>query len=157
MLTSCEKEPIHQLGFLQGRGFLIGIEPVHFSITQVSENINEYLPFEAKKLLGQNIKSIDPYFILEKLTLSSFVKKLSPTALSYFSPVLKLKKDDRKFYLAPSFSGKTLLLELEPVILKSSISDKVSKIIGLILEQKNPDDCMDITIQNIKELIGFSR
>ena len=48
-LTDCDREPIHIPGTIQPFGVLFVLAEPSLTITQVSENVGEHLPFVSKR------------------------------------------------------------------------------------------------------------
>jgi chemotaxis family two-component system sensor kinase Cph1 len=60
-VTDCDREPIHIPGTIQPFGVLFVLAEPSLTITQVSENIGDHLPFGVKEVLGRPLSEmIDP-------------------------------------------------------------------------------------------------
>jgi light-regulated signal transduction histidine kinase (bacteriophytochrome) len=63
-ILQCHTEPIHVLGKIQDRGFLIGIEKEKELITHASENVDSLLLVNANDIIGRNCKILDGLIII---------------------------------------------------------------------------------------------
>src|SRR5919107_495842 len=60
-LTDCDREPIHIPGTIQPFGVLLVLAEPSLTVTQVSDNIGDHLPFRVDDVLGQSLATLlDP-------------------------------------------------------------------------------------------------
>jgi len=59
-LTECAKEPIHIPGSIQPHGFLLALSEPSLTITQVSQNVQDYLHASPADLLGKCLSDFLP-------------------------------------------------------------------------------------------------
>lgn len=59
-LTSCDREPIHIPGAIQPHGALVALSPSDLTVTDLSENADRFLGFEARALLGRGVRALLP-------------------------------------------------------------------------------------------------
>ena len=65
-VTDCDREPIHIPGTIQPFGVLFVLADPSLTITQVSENVGDHLPFRAEEVLGRPLSTIlDPASVAE--------------------------------------------------------------------------------------------
>jgi two-component system, chemotaxis family, sensor kinase Cph1 len=65
-LTDCDREPIHIPGMIQPFGVLFVLAERSLTITQVSENVGEHLPFRVEEVLGRQLSTVlDPASVAE--------------------------------------------------------------------------------------------
>jgi light-regulated signal transduction histidine kinase (bacteriophytochrome) len=57
-LTDCDREPIHIPGTVQSFGVLFVLAEPSLTITQVSDNIGEHLPFRVEEVLGRQLSTM---------------------------------------------------------------------------------------------------
>ena len=57
-LTDCDREPIHIPGTIQPFGVLFVLAEPSLTITQVSENVGEHLPFGVEQVLGRPLSTM---------------------------------------------------------------------------------------------------
>lgn len=156
-LLGCETEPIHVLGRIQSRGFLLGVEKLTGTITHVSENLAHFFPLKADEMLGKKIKMLEPYFLSPGFKLTTYFKKIIAQDIqkSVSPPEVILNK--KVYYLLHFVTEDTMVFELEPVLSNSAQSEKVSEILADILNQSSLTDIMQCAVKQIKSLIGFNR
>lgn len=56
-LTSCDLEPIHEIGSVQAAGFLIAVDP-DWRVTRASANCSQYLGQPIEEILGANLGTL---------------------------------------------------------------------------------------------------
>ena len=60
-VTDCDREPIHIPGRIQPFGVLFVLAEPSLTITQVSENVGDHLPFRVEEVLGRPLSTMmDP-------------------------------------------------------------------------------------------------
>ena len=57
-LTNCDREPIHLIGSVQPFGFLIAVTSNSWTVTYVSQSIQDWFDLKADQLLGQPLESV---------------------------------------------------------------------------------------------------
>jgi light-regulated signal transduction histidine kinase (bacteriophytochrome) len=57
-LSQCEQEPIHIPGAIQPHGVLLGIRPDTLTISQVSENVGDWLGLGPDEVLGRPLEEV---------------------------------------------------------------------------------------------------
>ena len=65
-VTDCDREPIHIPGTIQPFGVLFVLAEPSLTITQVSENVGDHLPFRVEEVLGRPLSTMmDPASVAE--------------------------------------------------------------------------------------------
>jgi light-regulated signal transduction histidine kinase (bacteriophytochrome) len=60
-VTDCDREPIHIPGTIQPFGALFVLAEPSLTVTQVSENVGDHLPFRVEEVLGRPLSTMmDP-------------------------------------------------------------------------------------------------
>ncbi|WP_346236401.1 ATP-binding protein [Niabella insulamsoli] len=156
-ILQCHTEPIHISGKIQNRGFLIGIEKDQETISQISENLNDFLPIDAGAVLGQPCHILDSYVEGSDFLFSTYVKEIKNgiKGQNNVYPIINCNGID--YYLIDSYSGNFLIFETEPVLQAGDVSSKIFEIVDTVIGQNSISDIMDAAVSEIKQLIGFER
>ncbi|MCH5717054.1 GAF domain-containing protein [Niabella hibiscisoli] len=156
-ILQCHTEPIHILGKIQDRGFLIGIEKDKEQITHVSENVDSLLSINANDIIGRHCKILDKLIIGPGFLFSRYAASLSKgdESLPNHYPVITC--NDISYYLIHSFSSNYILFETEPVLQDDDVSDKIFEIVDTVIGQNVIADIMDAAVSEIKRITGFER
>lgn len=110
-LTNCDREPIHQIGFIQPIGFLIALSP-DWLVTRLSANAPAYLGRSVQLLLG-----IPFHEVANDQAIHTIRNKLS---LLYGADAverafaLQLQDGGPLFDLAIHMTGRAIVIEAEP-------------------------------------------
>jgi len=158
-LSNCDREPIHIPGRIQSHGFMLAVDSASFNITHVSENCINFIPVEARALLGSSIGQIEQMAglsikngeLLQLIHLGN-AKKSYETINPY-----PLEINGADYYLILSVSAGYCLLEFEPVTLGYDIQNQVGKSVSEILKGKTLRSMLHNTAEEIKEIIGYDR
>lgn len=106
-LENCEDEPIHIPGLIQPHGFLIAANNENGIISVCSENINNYLDFDYKEVLGKDISQIFQEDFINKIEL---FQTGSNSPLMMFDFVIK----ERLFSFTVHNNDSEIIIEGEP-------------------------------------------
>ncbi|ULT45547.1 hypothetical protein KRR40_21215 [Niabella defluvii] len=157
-ILQCHTEPIHILGKIQDRGFLIGIEKDKEQITHVSENVDVLLSINANDIIGRHCKILDQLITGAGFSFSRYAASLckGDESLPSHYPVVTCN-DDASYYLVHSFSSNYLIFETEPVLQEGDVSDKIFEIVDTVIGQNAIADIMDAAVSEIKRITGFER
>ncbi|SEA42676.1 ATP-binding protein [Pedobacter hartonius] len=158
-LTNCDREPIHIPGRIQSHGFVLAVDSASFNITYASENCINFVPLEAKALLGTSIGQFEQMAglsekngaLLQLIHLGNAKKNYE--AINPY-PV---KINGADYYLIISVSTDSCMLEFEPVTLEYDIQNQVGKSISEILKGKTLRSMLHNTAEEIKEIINYDR
>jgi light-regulated signal transduction histidine kinase (bacteriophytochrome)/CheY-like chemotaxis protein len=110
-LTSCDREPIHQIGAIQPVGFLIAIS-FDWLISRVSANSTDFLGGSIQTLLGAPLGDV---FVKDAIhTIRNRLATLrGPDAVERIFAT-RLQQGGALFDVAVHISGSTIILEAEP-------------------------------------------
>ena len=160
-LTNCDKEPIHIPGKIQSHGFMIAVNIDTLIITYISDNINDFLNVESKRLLQQSLSEFENQInlpgkngndqLLQLLKLG-IAKQSFDTINPY--PV---EINGNNYYLIISISGPVYILEFEPITLAYDIQNLIGKSVSNILAGKNIGSLLQNTAEEIKDIIHYDR
>lgn len=158
-LNNCNIEPIRIPGQIQSHGFLIVIDQNQI-IRFYSENIHNYLKLPGVALLGQPISSIEP--IIGKNEPPNFINQLIVFGrINGFDQTNPFQTDiqGQAFHLIVSQSEEYFLLEFEPSHsdLRLDIQKMVGRSISEMLADKNLQNLLNNTAQQIKSIINYDR
>ncbi|ADB36171.1 ATP-binding protein [Spirosoma linguale] len=160
-LTNCEKEPIQWPGFIQSYGFLIAVDPVAFTIWQVSENIEELAGQPVNSLIGQPLVNLQLGDLSGILLHDMLVIAMRSGTPETFNPY-PLKLHGRDWLAIVHRHDGALIMELEPT---SQLYGGLSKPLHTLLSQAMSDiqrsktlaQLLEKTAQQIKQITGFDR
>ncbi|MCX6218666.1 ATP-binding protein [Spirosoma sp.] len=160
-LTNCEKEPIQWPGFIQSYGFLIAIDPVAFTIWQVSENIEGLAGQPVNSLIGQPLVNLQLGDLSGSLLHDMLVIAMRSGTPEAFNPY-PLKLHGRDWLAIVHRHDGALIVELEPT---SQLYGGLSKPLHTLLAQAMSDiqrsktlaQLLEKTAQQIKQITGFDR
>lgn len=112
-LSSCDREPIHQLGAIQPIGFLIAVSS-DFRIVRVSDNVDRYVGRPASDLLGLPLADIFAREAIHALR-NCLVHLYGTDAVErVFGLALLVEGDGRRFDCAVHESTGVIVIEAEP-------------------------------------------
>lgn len=117
-LAADDHEPIHTIGQIQPHGVLLALQEADLTITQISENAQEYLGLPPEMLLGQTVSEIFDAATVELINnlLQDELEDVSP-----FSVILKSRSHPEPpqalptLVATPYHTEQKLVLELEPM------------------------------------------
>ncbi|WP_461148119.1 ATP-binding protein [Spirosoma pulveris] len=160
-LTSCEKEPIQWPGFIQSNGFLIAVDPVAFTIWQVSENVEELAGQPVASLIGQSIAAIQLGDLAGSLIHDILVIAMRSGRPEAFNPY-PVKLRGRDWLAIVHQHDGALIVELEPTgalhgSLSKPIHSLLSQAMSDIQRSKTLSQLLEKTAQQIKQITGFDR
>ena len=157
-LTNCNREPIHVPGKIQSQGFLVGINTHTFTITYVSENIDEFTGFSANSFLNQPITKLEEDLKLQDL-LGSLKQLLKLGQTQNFDTInpLRVNIGSRNYHLVISLSENTYLLEFEPILIQYDIQSAIGSSVSEILGGKKLKSLLESAAFEVKKLIEYDR
>ncbi|WP_114792266.1 ATP-binding protein [Niabella yanshanensis] len=156
-ILQCHTEPIHILGKIQDRGFLIGIEKEKEQVTHASENVNSLLLADANDLIGRHCRILDKLITAPGFLFSHYAASLSKGDVSLPNHYPVVTCNGITYYLIHSFSNNYLIFETEPVLQEGDVSDKIFEIVDTVIGQNIIADIMDAAVSEIKRITGFER
>lgn len=162
-LQTCDTEPIHRIGGVQGTGYFIAFNPRDKKIGVVSQNVEElfkrkYTTYESRRL-GELFSEA----VVERITAAA--KEIEATNRPQYFPMHGMGVDMRSYqaYLY-AFEG-LIALELEPYARAEAIqgvtTDAIQVESGLFIEQlkkrKTLPEAAKLLCKHIRWLTGFQR
>ncbi|RVT81705.1 GAF domain-containing protein [Rhodobacteraceae bacterium CCMM004] len=157
-LTNCDREPIHILGRIQSFGCLLAISP-DWIVNRASSNTAAHLGIAAEDLIGVPLAEVLPPETLHRLR--SQMQTLSQgdgIARIFGFPAVG---DGRPFDIALHRSGRTIVLELEPVSPDRADQAErtlaVQALIGRVMRQDTVDAMAREAARALQTLTGFDR
>lgn len=109
-LTSCDTEPIHEIGSIQPDGALLALDAANLKVTHFSKNLSEYLPRSPENPLGMALG----HLIGDHLSNELQQRELDPAAPHLLRPwFIGLPKDENELVeCLPHRQGNSIILEL---------------------------------------------
>ena len=156
-LTNCDKVPIHLLGRVQSFGFLIAVTK-EWSISHVSKNVSDYIPYNADDLLGKPINNL---FADE--TLHEIKNKLQYLTYGGGAEVLSdvcFNNSEKQFDISVHPSNGNIILDCEPHQGRLTLDDDLAAIRGAANRLKrlpNLDRFYTNTVRFVKLLVEMDR
>jgi two-component system, chemotaxis family, sensor kinase Cph1 len=158
-LTNCDREAIHQPGFIQPHGILFVLQKNDFTILQVSNNTEEFLGISPQYLINKPLNILFSNRQIEEMK----IYLDQPDNLNFCSPIFikKIQQKIHKFncYLHRNDSG--IILELEPLeVTNSSVSELYNLLKKSLVKIKKTSSFTQITeliVQEIREITDYDR
>lgn len=110
-LTTCDQEPVHQIGEIQSVGFLIAIS-ADWNIARASENAENYLGCSASDLLSISLRDVIKAEAVS--TIRDRISVLRGADAVEHAFAVQLQDGGPNFDLAIHMTGNTILIEAEP-------------------------------------------
>lgn len=161
-----DREPIHIIGQIQSHGLLLAIQTPDLTITQISENTQEYFGLAVESLLGQPLSSVFADETVEHITtlVQDELQVPNPFAVSLKSAISAepAAPRDLVFLATMHRSEPWLILELEPMPLGNPIASNefYSCLTGALVNLKRASSLTEL-FQNVaievRKLINFDR
>lgn len=158
-INNCDREAIHIPGFIQSFGFMIVLNKSDLTITQVSENIVEFINHGLNDLIGKHITQILPVYISEFIENNDYVIK-TQTNTELLQIELRDPHDDISLYgIIIHTLSERLILEFQP---KSDLpSNHTNHLIyeAMQVAQKSfhLEQLYQTIVDYIQNMIGFDR
>lgn len=154
-LLSCDREPIHILGAVQGFGFLIGVSP-DWIVTRASDNIATWLGQGAAALLGLPLDAVLDREAIH--TLRGHLQTLrGPDAVDRVFG-LRLVPGGEPFDVALHRSGDTIVIEAEPSATEHlSAGNLVRSMVTRLQQTVGFDPLCREAARQMRALTGFDR
>ncbi len=154
-LSSCDREPIHILGAVQGFGFLIGVSP-DWIVTRASDNVATWLGQGAAALLGLPLDAILDREAIH--TLRGHLQTLrGPDAVDRVFG-LRLVPGGEPFDVALHRSGDTIVIEAEPSATEHlSAGNLVRSMVTRLQQTVGFDPLCREAARQMRALTGFDR
>lgn len=149
-LDNCAREPIHIIGNIQEFGLLLVADLKSFKITQCSENVAAFLPWNADELLGRNLSDVIG---------TSIVKKYQEERSDRidFSP-LECEVEGQSFLLVAHQSEGHLLIDMELLIQDPAMEEiDASRLFMDFRKKRGNQDIFQRTAKLAKDYFGYDR
>lgn len=159
-LTSCDTEPIHIPGKIQGHGFLLATDK-NFNITHCSANIQDFISMEASSLLGKSVNALSGItdfggnpFDLANMTMMMARQQRDLEKIG-FDVLVK----GTTFNVSVQFTERAYLFDFEPEL--SDLATNIQGIIGRSLSEMLSDRDFVSLVGNaatqVRQIIGYDR
>ncbi len=158
-MASCESEPIHIPGSIQPHGILFALRENDLTISQVSENVSQFIARSAAELLGKPLTEIlaaDDLLVLQEVIAADDPKPLSPVRL-HLAKFGELLPFDAIIHRHAGI----LVLELEPLrgasLSVPSFYHSVRQSVRELSTLRTIADASRFTAEQVKLITGFDR
>jgi light-regulated signal transduction histidine kinase (bacteriophytochrome) len=152
-LTSCDREPIHQIGSIEPVGFLIATS-LDFFIARVSENAADILGSAIDALLGAQLRDVivpgAVHAIRNRLTMLR-----GPDAVERIFAI-ELQQGGVLFDLAIHITGSTIVIEAEPSQ-SPGLLNAGSMVRSMMERMQGHTDLAQEAVRLVQGLTGFDR
>ncbi len=158
-IESCDREPIHIPGSIQPHGILFALREADLSISQVSENVSQFLNSSAIELLGKPLTELlapEDLLVLKQVIDADDPRPLSPVRIHLVNAG-KLMAFDAIIHRHKG----VLILELESLhgtnLSVSSFYHSVRQSVREISAHRTIADASRFTDEQVKSITGFDR
>ena len=151
-LSSCEKEPIHIIGTTQSHGVLVACDKATGTIIHIGENSKEVLGIDYQDLLDKDLSKLLG-IELAKDILSKIVEDALPE-------VMEVTIKAKQFILIPHFSGKGLILDIEPIEQRGSdhnFQKEITNLLNTVSSSATKKDLCEDTARITRSIFGYDR
>lgn len=159
-LTSCDQEPIHIPGKIQGHGFLLATDQL-FNITHCSENVKDFLKLPASEILGKSINALTCFSDVggQSTDLTSLIKLLVRQQKSQQISYIDQLVHGKSFSIAVQNHNAGYLLDFEPEIsdLHSDIQGLIGRSLSEMLSDKDFTNLLTNAADQVAQVIGYDR
>jgi two-component system, chemotaxis family, sensor kinase Cph1 len=151
-LTDCDREPIHIPGTIQPFGVLFVLAEPSLTITQVSDNIGEHLPFRAEEVLGRQLSTV-----LDAASVAEVKEALSEERWLDMNP-LQIGAHGKQFDGIVHRHEGAAIVELEPnpgppIATRHPFRAALLRIQRVVTSA----ELADVVVQQMRRLTGFER
>jgi len=157
-LTNCEREQIHLLGHVQTFGCLVALSS-DWLVMHASRNTQDHLGITPQEMIGTPLRD----FLLPDAvhSIRGAVQTLTTQdSIARLFDIRLLDKDETLFNLALHRTGRTTILEIEPVRAQGQEGDSLSQVRNIIDRLntcENIDRLCNIAARFLKAFTGFDR
>jgi two-component system, chemotaxis family, sensor kinase Cph1 len=151
-LTDCDREPIHIPGTIQPYGMLFVLAEPSLTITQLSENVGEHLPFRVEEALGRQLSTmLDPASVAE-------VKEALGEERWHDMNPLPIRAHGKQFDGIVHRHEGAAILELEPnqgqpIAMRHPFRPALLRIQRVVTSA----ELADVVVQQMRQVTGFER
>jgi chemotaxis family two-component system sensor kinase Cph1 len=150
-VTDCDREPIHIPGTIQRFGVLFVLAEPSLTVTQVSENVGEHLPFRVEEVLGRPLSTI-----MEPASVAQVAEALRDERWQEMNP-LPIGVDGRQFDGIVHRHDGAAILELEPDPDRMAIQHPFRSALLRIQRVVTSAELADVVVQEMRRVTGFER
>jgi len=151
--VQCNEIVIHQPGYIQSFGYLIGIDAVAKTIEFYSDNITQILHLD-HSILGQNATGIRELDFIVESPQFSFIITSAEDDVKYIDRVIINKKD---YHITFYRHENIIYIELEQCILNAEDNSVLVKKIKNLISYKQGANIWDFLVEKIKEITDYDR
>jgi two-component system, chemotaxis family, sensor kinase Cph1 len=150
--TDCDREPIHIPGTIQPFGLLFVLAEPSLTVTQVSENVGEHLPFRVEEVLGRQLSTM-----LDAASVAEVKEALGEERWLDMNP-LQISAHGRQFDGIVHRHEGAAMLELEPnpgtpVPTRHPFRSALLRIQRVVTSA----ELADVVVQQVRRVTGFER
>lgn len=151
-LTDCDREPIHIPGTIQPYGVLFVLAEPSLTITQVSENIGEHLPFRVEEVLGCQLSTM-----MDPASVAEVQEALGGERWHDMNP-LQIRAHGKQFDGIVHRHEGAAILELEPyqgqpIGIRHPFRPALLRIQRVVTSA----ELADVVVQQVRQVTGFER
>jgi chemotaxis family two-component system sensor kinase Cph1 len=159
-ITNCDREPIHVPGYIQGHGYLVAVDKLHFTIQYISENLLQKTKCTTVTLQGKTLNEFLEIsnIQLKAISLAQLLNYASETTFEGINPV-SVEIDGKPYYLIAHHYNNFLIIEFE--LRESAAEIELQRLIGpslsKILDGKTLRIILQKASEQVKEIIHYDR
>ncbi|MBN9670844.1 HWE histidine kinase domain-containing protein [Roseibium aggregatum] len=157
-LTNCDREPIHLLGRVQSFGFLLGVTS-DWIISHASENIGSFLPVPSSgSVLGLPVSTLLNDRALHAVR--NRLQFLGARPGCEIATNVEVGENGRCYDISVHVSQQTIVLEFEPSLPLSSVSDEVIQVQNAVTRlgtARTVEETLQFTVRFVRALTGYDR
>ena len=151
-LTDCDREPIHIPGTIQRFGVLFVLAEPSLTITQVSDDIGEHLPFRVEEVLGRQLSTM-----LDAASVADVKEALAEERWLDMNP-LQIDVHGKQFDGIVHRHQGAAILELEPnpgppIAMRHPFRAALLRIQRVVTSA----ELADVVVQQMRRVTGFER
>jgi light-regulated signal transduction histidine kinase (bacteriophytochrome) len=154
-ITNCDREPIHIPGMIQPFGFLVAVS-TDWLVSRVSENIGNFSACTPEDILGKPLRSL--FSDTAEHTLRNLASQLRGVDAIERAFGVALMADGALFDVAIHYSGRSLVIEAEPV---AEAGVDAALLVRTMVVRLDQIDAMETFLREgarqIRALTGFDR
>lgn len=151
-VTDCDREPIHIPGTIQPFGALFVLAEPSLTVTQVSENVGEHLPFRVAEILNRPLSTI-----LDAASVADVTEALGEKRWHDMNP-LQIRAHGKQFDGIVHRHDGAAILELEPnqgppIATRHPFRPALLRIQRVVTS----GDLAEVVVQQMRQVTGFER
>jgi len=151
--TECHDIVIHEPGYIQSFGYLIGINISTGLIEFFSSNVPNLFNIEGS-LLQTNIQEVKVFNIISESRHYDFVRRSAEEGVKYIDRIFLTGKD---FHITYYKHGNFIYIEIEQCILEAKDNSLLVKKINNLISFTHGGNIWDFLVEKIKDLTDYDR